>query len=270
MKTSFLTYGANGFERNAHHLCESALRCGFDRVECAGIKTIAGTEFARRNRATLSLKRGGGYWVWKPYLIRERVNQLREGEILLYSDAGRTEYYQFMSFPACLLDRTARSKQGFLTGVSIPHLNLVGQATKRDCLKIMKADMTAIHKKPIIQSTWSVWTKTRPALNFLDEWLRFSEDTRCITDIPNTLGDDNLPGFVDHRHDQSISSILTHQLCAPYLDFSSRLVQQILNLRPNSELGQTFYKRVQNADDLLSGATPAILLREYLRLRNFR
>jgi hypothetical protein len=270
LKTRFLTYGSNGFEDNALLLSESAERSGFDAVECLGVNSIDGTEFARHNSAILSLKRGGGYWVWKAHLIRERVKQLDHGEVLLYSDAGRSGYYQLTRFPKRLLEQTASSEQGFLTGVAIPHLNLTAQWTKRDCLKIMGADTPEMYEKPLVQTTWSIWTKTQPALDFLDAWLHYSEDARCITDAPNTLGDENLPGFIDHRHDQSISSILTHQRDAPYLDFTGTMVQRLLHLRPTSELGQTFYKRVQNADDLLGRATPAILLREYLRLRIFR
>lgn len=270
MKTRFLTYGSDGFEKNARLLCDSAVRCGFDAIECLGDENVAGTEFAKRNAAILSLRRGGGYWVWKAYLIRECVQQLDQGEVLLYSDAGRSNYYQLTCIPKRLLEQAAHSEKGFITGVAIPHLNLTAQWTKRDCLKIMNADTPEMHQKPLVQTTWSIWTKTPDALDFLDAWLHYSQDLRCITDAPNVLGYENLPGFVDHRHDQSISSILTHQRAAPYLDFSSTMIQRLLNIRPNSELAQTFYKSVQNADDLVRGATPAVLIREYLRLRACR
>lgn len=270
MKACFVTYASDGFEHNARLLCENAARWGFDTVYRLGPEAIAGTDFSRRNSAILSASRGGGFWLWKPYLIRQLADQLSEGEILLYSDAGRSAYYQFSRFPLHLLEWTARSEQGFLTGITIPHLGAIGKWTKRDCLQIMEADTPAIHDKPMVQATWSVWTKTRPALDFLDAWLRFGEDPRCITDAPNELGKNNLFGFVDHRHDQSICSILAHRLSAPFLDFSGTLVQRLLDLRPNSELGNTFYKRAQNASDLLDGATPAILVREYLRLRSLR
>ena len=34
-------------------------------------------------------KRGYGYWIWKPYIIKESLEKLKEGEILLYVD-GRS------------------------------------------------------------------------------------------------------------------------------------------------------------------------------------
>jgi hypothetical protein len=39
-------------------------------------------------------------------------------------------------------------------------------------------------------------------------WLTYCKDERIITDIPNTCGYGNYPGFIEHRHDQSILSIL--------------------------------------------------------------
>jgi len=270
MTTHFVTFASNGFEGNANRLLESADRCGFGAVHRVGLDDIADTDFARRNRDILSAQRGGGYWLWKPYILREFVGRLRDGEILLYSDAGRSTYYEFSRFPAHLLERAAQSEQGFLAGVTIPHLGPIGKWTKRDCLQIMEADNPNFYNKPVVQATWSVWTKSKSALNFLDNWLGYCEDPRCLTDAPNVLGKNNLPYFVDHRHDQSICSILAHKLSAPFLDFSGSRVQGALELRPDSELGNTFYKRAQNSNDMLGKAGPSILLREYLRLRSLR
>ena len=36
----------------------------------------------------LSNPRGYGYWIWKPYLIQQKLLEIPDGDILLYSDAG--------------------------------------------------------------------------------------------------------------------------------------------------------------------------------------
>lgn len=270
MKTRLITYSTGKFEQNALALCDSAKSCGFDSVECLNPGVFANTTFAARNKAILSASRGAGYWLWKPYIIKQQVDHLSKGDVLLYSDAGRTGYYQFTTLPIRLLELVASSEMGFLTGVAIPHLGPIARWTKRDCLRIMEADVPAMHEKPIVQTTWSVWTNTHAARDFLDAWLHYCEIKSCLTDAPNELALDNLPQFVSHRHDQSICSILAHKKSAPFLDFSTSVTHSLLALRPNSELGNTFYKRAQNANDLLSGASPAILLREYFRLRKFR
>ena len=117
-----------------------------------------------------------------------------------------------------------------------------------------------------LNCTWSLWRATDKAFDFLDKWLHYCMDRRCITDDPNECGLPNYNGFCDHRHDQSICSILGYKENAPFLDFSDTLVQKLITLRPRSSLAQNFYKRPQNAEDLLGFDNPLILVREYLRL----
>jgi hypothetical protein len=45
-------------------------------------------------------------------------------------------------------------------------------------------------------------------INFINEWLNYAKDYRIITDATNECGLPNYPEFVDHRHDQSILSLL--------------------------------------------------------------
>ncbi len=270
MKSYFLTYASSEFERNARLLAASASRCGFSGVYCLGPEILAGTDFAERNKGILCEGRGGGYWLWKPYIIKKYVMKLKQDEVLFYSDAGRSSYYKFSRLPSKLLEQAIHNDKGFIPGVAIPHLGPIAKWTKRDCLQIMDADTPEIYNRTVVQATWSVWTKTEHAIEFLSKWLGYCEDPRCLTDTPNLLGKSNFQSFVDHRHDQSISSILVHKLGAPFLDFSGTLTQRALELRPTSELGTMFFKRAQNVDDLLNGTTPAILIREQLRLRSLQ
>ena len=45
--------------------------------------------------------RGGGYWIWKPYIISKMLEQINENDILVYIDAG------------CHINITKESKQRF-------------------------------------------------------------------------------------------------------------------------------------------------------------
>ena len=55
----------------------------------------------------------------------------------------------------------------------------------------------------------SLWTKNTNNINLLNEWLRYCRDPRIITDDPNMCGRPNFIEFKDHRHDQSILTILS-------------------------------------------------------------
>jgi hypothetical protein len=226
---------------------------------------IQQSAFWTENRTILESKRGAGFWLWKPYIIREALGQLGPGDVLFYCDAGRTDYYAFSRFPTELLRRVHSEPDGYVTGVSVPHFGPLGIWTKRDCLTLMNA--AEIADRPAIQATWSLWTNTAPALRFLELWLAYGTDRRCITDEPNVMGLDNLPGFIDHRHDQAISSILTYTLAAPYIDLRRTGLHALLKVRPMSKLGGLFAKRPQNVDDLLRGhLAPITVSREALRI----
>lgn len=269
-KISLVTYATDGFASQALLLAQSACAAGFDGVEVFQTKDIKGTAFWRENERVLTSPRGGGFWLWKPHLLLKLVRDLPPGHCLLYSDAGRTPYYAFTSRPEYLVRKMQLAGQGFLLGCPAPHLGQVGGWTKRDCLELMGAMGAERLAAPLIM-TWSLWTNSPQAIAFLEHWLAFCSDPRCLTDQPNTLGLPDLPGFQSHRFDQSVFSILAHQMNAPRVDFTADLVHRLISLRPGSELAHAFYKRPQNAEDLLAGrwAIP-VLVREFLRLRRFR
>lgn len=261
-----LTYADDNFRWQAERLASSALASGFDKVIVNSPKDWADTEFARRNAVTLEQKRGGGYWLWKPYLIKRALENAQPQDIVLYTDAGRTSYYEFTRRPNFLEMRVRDNKLGYLLGCACEHLGSIANNTKRDCLILMNADHEEIIRRPILM-TWSLWRQTPEALTFLKHWLAFAEDDRCLTDDPNTLGLPNYEIYREHRHDQSIMSILAYQMNAPFLDFSNTNIHRFIKCRPNSSLGHLFYKRPENADSILRGATPFVLAQEYVRIR---
>ena len=73
----------------------------------------------------------------------------------------------------------------------------------------MNADTEFYHqRKQNFHATWFILKKNKFTLNFMKEWLEYSQDYRLITDSPNECGLLNYPEFSDHRHDQSILSCL--------------------------------------------------------------
>ena len=66
---------------------ESAERYGADKTT-AFTPCEIGKEFYEKNKEILQSPRGGGYWLWKPCFINRVINELSDGDILIYSDAG--------------------------------------------------------------------------------------------------------------------------------------------------------------------------------------
>lgn len=268
-RTVFLSYASGSdFLHTQQNIARSAIAVGFDEAISLTPHSISSTSFWRDNIDVLERPRGAGYWLWKPYVIQQVLDRLGPNDEILYCDAGRTDYYAFEKFPHALFSRLRSQPTGYITGVSVPQLGPLSRWTKRDCLTLMKADVPEITSRPQIQATWSLWTRSAEAQRFLGMWLSYGSDRRCITDDPNELGQEDLPGFVEHRHDQSISTILTYVLNAPFIDLSGTSLSSVLRLRPQSQVSQTFMKRPGNVDELLSGVpAPVVVAHQALRLR---
>ena len=81
--------------------------------------------------------------------------------------------------------------------------------TKRDAFILMDADSKFFYDPPQADAQFVAFKNTKFAREFVEEWLKYCEDERMLTDMQNTLGKPNFDGFRDHRHDQSILSLLT-------------------------------------------------------------
>ena len=45
-------------------------------------------DFKEKHREVLSNQHGGGFWIWKLDIIKEKLTQLKDGDYLVYADAG--------------------------------------------------------------------------------------------------------------------------------------------------------------------------------------
>ena len=129
----------------------------------------------------------------------------------------------------------------------------ISQWTKRDALLLLDADRPSITRRPLVQATWSLWRKTPAAIDFVGRWLAACTEPRILTDIPNTLGQPNYPDFQDHRHDQSILSLLAYRAGAEVLDLEATGIFGAMALRPGAEMTHRFLKAPRNAERLLRG-----------------
>jgi hypothetical protein len=168
-------------------------------------------EFYLKNKEILEQKRGGGYWLWKPYFIKKALLELGENEILFYCDSGS----KFVNSVDLLIDNF---KEGF--DIVPFELQFIEKHwTKRDCFQLADCDTQEFTNSKQILATFSLWKKSEFTISFAEEWLKLAQDPRVLTDMDNQLGLPNHEGFVEHRHDQSIFSLLIkkHKII-PYRD----------------------------------------------------
>jgi len=161
-------------------------------------------EFCFNNYDILSQKRGAGYWLWKPYFIKKTFDILDYGDYVFYCDSGS----EFIESTKSLFDIFYDKKTDivlFDVAAGYPEKYY----SKRDAFILIGADNDKVSESHQRAGTYSIWKKTDFSCEFVDEFLKYSCDKRVITDIDNELGFQNYLGFVDHRHDQSVLSILS-------------------------------------------------------------
>jgi len=205
-----INYGHNGFEHSQALNEKSGLeKGGFTHVTKYRFGDL-GQDFTTKNNHILSQSRGAGYWLWKPYFILENLKKMNEGDILCYSDAAIT----FLGDMGEYFDECINDEKGIVLFFNASQLNY--QWTKRDCFVLMEMDGMSPPGDPTpcgpyarqANAAIQICRKTDFSISFYEEYLKLCEDERILTDIPNTQGKPNYEGFRDHRHDQSILSLL--------------------------------------------------------------
>ena len=224
MKLHLVTFGEGrtrkglDFSENARALRTAVLQAGFDAATAYDASVYAGTAFARDNAELLKESRGNGYWVWKPLIIRKALDRLPDGDVLIYSDAGKLPAADAVIRADVLARLALHMPEGMISGLQLSNRRH-DRWTKRDCFVLMNADVPHIRRAPQIQVGWSAWTKTPEAFALLDLWQTFNQDRRVVSDDDNVLGQPNAKGFREHRHDQSIYTNGVLQMRLPYLRF---------------------------------------------------
>ncbi|CAF0727229.1 unnamed protein product [Didymodactylos carnosus] len=195
-----LNYGHDCCQNAQSRNCQTGIHYGLR--QCLKLDTWIfdnDQDFQERNKYILSRKRGAGYWLWKPYIISKELYHARDGDIIIYSDAA-VDFIANVSYMLKLVE------QQDIILFEVPGKE--SQYTKRDTFVIMNADELQFTSSTCTAASYIIVKKSWKSTRFINEWLTYAQDSRAITDDKNLLGKDNYDDFLDHRHDQSILSLL--------------------------------------------------------------
>jgi hypothetical protein len=208
MKKILINYADRGFvcaqQENAH----SGQTIGdFDRVIRYGRRDL-GLYFRWRHRRILRKPRGAGYWLWKPYITLLTLKRhMRDGDILVYCDSDA----RFVSSidPLVSICLSQFEPRIVVFTLEDEHTNRIW--TKRDCFHYLGLDTATYFEAPQILAGYYICQRSAPVIDFFEKWFAAMQDVRILTDEPNVSGLPNYPGFREHRHDQSIFSLLARK-----------------------------------------------------------
>lgn len=204
-----VTYSDSTMTRSKELCCESARRFGVDIVWPQSPDTISG-EFKEFNSEILTQPRGNGYWLWKPYHIYKAMLKLKEGDTLVYADAG----IEFVAPVREIIDRMDEDIFLFTNGF-YQH-----EWCKRDVMRTIRSfgkpyvvgqpgPEIMVGAEPSdkqVQASVMFFKVNQNTKNFVKEWLLYCQMPGFIDDSPSKLP--NHQTFAEHRHDQALITCL--------------------------------------------------------------
>lgn len=202
MRTVLVTLADGRCKSGQEKMTQSAKELGkVDSVENWSWQKFKHSSYYSDNVHIFNEKRGLGYWSWKPFIILDTLQSLKDGDVVLYHDAGRPCYDWHIDYDVRPFIKTVIDEYKGLGIVFGPWNH--GKMTKRDCFIHMQCDEPRFHNHKQVSATWSIWQKNPFCLQILEEWKSWVvSPSRIVTDDPSTVKEHSF--YQTHRHDQSI------------------------------------------------------------------
>lgn len=147
-------------------------------------------------------KRGYGYWIWKSYIVNKLLLEIEDNDIIIYCDAGCEININGKERLKEYIEIVNNSKYGILS------FEMVGLLEKKytkmktfidlDCLSQLETNQ--------LMATSFILKKCLHTVFLLNEYYNNCCNYSLIND--NYYNIKNDIDFIDHRHDQSIFSLL--------------------------------------------------------------
>jgi hypothetical protein len=230
----FLVY--NDYQHNDYldKLLESVKTYGKEFNIIVFDKNNIDSEFLEKNKSILNCSRGGGYWLWKPYIINETLKKINDDDIIFYIDS---KYYFIQDFTDLYSEYMKNNDL------------LVWKNKPNEQVWYMKnwCKMDVINKYNIFDKVFNknaedCWAgalivkKNNNTIKYVQEWLDMCCIYEDITDSPSKII--NISLFNEHRHDQSLLSIILHKYNIEMQFFEKKYLQNV-RVPFNSEYGVT-------------------------------
>ena len=205
MSVHLITYGSNKFVNSKKRMMVMGMKCGwFNSVKTYGPNDLT-SDFKSKYSDILKYKRLGGYGIFKYNIIKQRLDEIKDGDYLVYLDAGctinRNGHNRFKQY----LDILKDNKYGIISFIYNHHFER--EWTTKELFNYFKIDLNdRIATSGQILSGILIMKKCSHTYKIIEECHKVIEtDKYLITDKYNS--NQNI-FFNENRHDQSILSLI--------------------------------------------------------------
>lgn len=203
-KIHLITYGDNNFSKSKKRIKNEAMNSGwFDTIEVYS-PDVLDDSFKMKFNDILKEPRIAGYGLWRPYIIKKKLDEINDSDILIYLDAGCSiningkkrfdEYIKMLNI----------SDKGIIS-FQMPHIEK--KYTTKEIFKYFNIDINSEYaNNGQILDGILIMKKNKNLNIIIDEWDNvMHDDPLLFTDHYNKIQESY---FIDNRHEQSILSVV--------------------------------------------------------------
>lgn len=210
-KIYFITYGTKNFRIAKSHIVNLAKASGIFEKTIGFGKSDLSSNFKNKYSDILNMKRGAGYWIWKQEIISSVLNDIKQNDIVVYSDSGSSFNYYAKNRFYDYIDMLNDSDYGNFR-IECESIHKEKDWTTKELLDYFNIDPKSDHFNTTqLEATHIIFKKNDHTINYLNEYKKLlNEDPYLITDSYNSKS--QIDSFKENRHDQSIFSLLSKTL----------------------------------------------------------
>ncbi|QIZ80942.1 hypothetical protein [Thalassovita gelatinovora] len=207
MKAHLVTFADGPFSTRLYSFLAQAESMElFDTIKTHSFSTLQQDFQAQHAEFVNANRRGFGFWVWKSQAILEALESADSDDCIIYLDAGYTLNPKGRDRFLEYLEITCDSRHSLL---SFQNIHTEAYWTKADLparlgLKTNGTEM----KTSQLTANFMILRPAPDNFDFVRLWQQISieKDYHYLNDSPSEIP--NHPLFREHRHDQSISSLI--------------------------------------------------------------
>lgn len=205
-KVHLISYANQKFEKSMEKLINEAKEFNeFSSITGYKPENLS-QSFVKRFNSVLKLPRGAGYWIWKFDIIKQKLDEIADNDILVYLDAGCQINVNAKERFKEYIDMLNKSEYGFFS-FSFHYFKELFYTTKEILNYFNETPESNLGQDYHLVGGILLMKKcphTYKVLNKCFELL--NHDPKLITDHYNKNNQNK--EFKDNRHDQSILSVV--------------------------------------------------------------
>ena len=208
-KIHFITYGDDNFKKSKARILKEAEEFGeFSTITGYGPEHLD-DNFKEKYKDILKEKRGGGYWIWRPYILNKKFQEIDENDIMIFLDAGCTinhkgknRFYEYIN----MFNNTDKGVISFEI-----HDQIEKKWVTKEIFNYFNINLNnqIINTKQLYSGVLII-KKNIHSKQFITKFLKVLNDNPYL--FTDKYNNNQIPEFIENRHDQSISSILRKKI----------------------------------------------------------